>query len=112
MHQPYQFTFLFRLLLDKTSGSPSWRLSECYVILYKSILMLGSNVRVDSLHKRISFLSMLFAGLLLYWLWEAQLISYFSFPVKSLPFNNMEEFLEKSDDKVPHFPNINELKEN
>ena len=70
--------------------------------------MLGSNTRADSLHKRISFLTILLAGILLYWLWEAQLISYFSFPVKSLPFNNLEEFLAKSDDKVLPFNNINE----
>ena len=43
---------------------------------------------------------MLFAGIILYWLWEAQLISYFSFPSKKLPFNNLAEFLEKSDNKV------------
>ena len=73
---------------------------ESYVILYKSILMLGANVRTDSFHKRISFLTIMFAGILLYWLWEAQLISYFSFPSKSLPFNNLAEFLEKSDNKV------------
>ena len=62
--------------------------------------MLGTNVRTDSLNKKISFLTILFAGIILYWLWEAQLISYFSFPSKKLPFNNLAEFLEKSDNKV------------
>ena len=82
------------------SDTPGWSLVDSFVIVYKSILMLGANVNTDSLNKRISYLTILFAGILLYWLWEAQLISYFSFPSKSLPFNNLAEFLEKSDNKV------------
>ena len=88
------------IFLAYGSETPSWSLSESYEILYKSILMLGTNVRTDSLNKKISFLTILFAGIILYWLWEAQLISYFSFPSKKLPFNNLAEFLEKSDNKV------------
>ena len=77
-----------------------WNLTDGYVVIYKSLLMLGSTIRTDTMSKRISYLSVLVCAMLLYWLWEAQLISYFSFPSKRLPFNNLEEFLTKSDKKV------------
>ena len=77
-----------------------WNLTNGYVVVYKAVLLLGANIRTDTLSKRISYLSVLACGMLLYWLWEAQLISYFSFPSKGLPFNNLEEFLAKSDKKV------------
>ena len=77
-----------------------WGLIEGYVLVYKCLLMLGSNIRTDTLSKRIGYLSVLIAGVLLYWLWEAQLISYFSFPSKTLPFHNLEQFLTNTDKKV------------
>ena len=40
------------------------------------------------------------AGMLIYWLWEAMLISYFSLPNIALPFNSMEELVTKSNLKV------------
>ena len=86
--------------LDNHPDDMKWSLSDGYLMVYKSLLLLGSNIRTDTLSKRISFLSVMIGGMLLYWLWEAQLISYFSFPSKQLPFNNLEEFLTKSDKKV------------
>ena len=38
--------------------------------------------------------------MLLFWLWDAQLINYFTVPLQKLPFNNLEEFLAKSNKKV------------
>jgi hypothetical protein len=39
--------------------------------------------------------------MVLFWLWRAVLICYFSDPKISIPFNNLEELLTKSDKKVP-----------
>ena len=39
-------------------------------------------------------------GMVLYWLWEAMLISYFSLANMILEFNNLEELLLKSKSKV------------
>lgn len=77
-----------------------WGLMDGYALVYKCVLMLGSNIRTDTISKKIGYLSVLIAGVLLYWLWEAQLISYFSFPMKTLPFHNLEQFLERTDKKV------------
>ena len=38
--------------------------------------------------------------MLLFWLWEAQLINYFTFPLNKLPFHDPEEFLSESNKKV------------
>ena len=88
------------VLLDNHPDDMKWNLSDGYVMVYKSLLLLGSNIRTDTISKRISYLSVMVGGMLLYWLWEAQLISYFSFPSRRLPFNNLEEFLANSDKKV------------
>ena len=57
-------------------------------------------MKIDNLRVRIVMLTIMSCGMVFYWLWEAQLISYFSFPSKSLPFHNLEEFLTETDKKV------------
>ena len=58
---------------------------------------------MKSLAQEISFLSVMVAGMLIYWLWEAMLISYFSLPNIALPFNSMEELVTKSNLKANNF---------
>ena len=73
---------------------------DSFAILFKSMLMLGVNDNIDTIRKRIVYFSIFFGGMMLFWLWEAMLISYFSFPIKSLPFNSLKQFVSKSDKKV------------
>ena len=73
---------------------------DSFAVLFKSLLMLGVNEKIDTIRKRIVYFSIFFGGMMLFWLWEAMLISYFSFPIKSLPFNSLKEFVSKSDKKV------------
>ena len=75
-------------------------LGESYVITYQSVLMLGCNTTTKTMSQKVAFLSIFFGGMLLYWLWEAMLISYFAFPSKALPFYDLEGFLTESDQKV------------
>ena len=75
-------------------------IGDSFAVLFKSLLMLGVNEKIDTIRKRIVYFSIFFGGMMLFWLWEAMLISYFSFPIKSLPFNSLEEFVSKSDKKV------------
>ena len=65
--------------------------------------MLGWSSTPPKTRKRITFLSVVFASMLFYYLWEAMLISYFSTPTQFQPFNSLEEFLSKSDKKVKYF---------
>ena len=75
-------------------------LAETYLTLYKSLIRLDANLKIPVVSKRISHYSVVVGGMLLFWLWEAQLINYFTFPLNKLPFQNLEEFLSDSDKKV------------
>ena len=48
----------------------------------------------------ISCLSIMIGALLFYKLWDAELISNFAMPAKKMPFNNLEEFIFKTNKKV------------
>ena len=75
-------------------------ISENVNIVYRSLLMLGCDTVPDSFRSRIVLIVALFMGMMLYWLWEAMLISYFSSANIILEFNNLEELLTKSKTKV------------
>ena len=75
-------------------------LSNCYVHMFKSILMLGNDRKLTQEYIKISLFSVMVGGMLLFWLWEAMLITYFAFASKILPFNNIKEFVENTDLKV------------
>ena len=62
--------------------------------------MQGWNKTPKTFRKRLSFLSVVVAGMIIYWLWEAMLISYFSHPHIVLPFNSMEELVTGTKFKV------------
>ena len=65
--------------------------------------MLGGDMRNNTLRSRLSCISILIGGMLLWWMWEAMMISYFAIPSKVFPFNTLEEFLTKSNKKVKSF---------
>ena len=75
-------------------------LSEVCLTIYKSMIRLDANLKLYVVSKRISHYSVVVGGMLLFWLWEAQLINYFTFPLNKLPFNNLDEFLSESNKKV------------
>ena len=75
-------------------------MSENVNIVFRSVLMLGCDTVPDSFRSRIVFIVVLIMGMVLYWLWEAMLISYFSSANIILEFNNLEELLTKSKTKV------------
>ena len=81
-------------------GNDTFSLTNSYVLVYKSLLMLGSSSTPRKMRKQIAFISVVIMSMLFYYLWEAMLISYFSTPFKFQPFNSLEEFLLKTDKKV------------
>ena len=68
--------------------------------MYRSLLQLRLAINPRENRHRIAFASTLISGMALFWLWRAVLISYFADPKISIPFNNLEELLTKSDKKV------------
>ena len=86
-----------------------YSLSDSYSIVYRSLLKMGLNNTPKNLRKRITFFSVLFGGMVTYYLWEAMLISYFSSPKTSLPFDSLQGFLTHSDKKVIFLECSNEI---
>ena len=79
------------------------RLGDCYSLMYRSLLMLGTNEVAGTLRKQIVFFTIFVTGMFIYLIWEAMLISYFTVPTRLFPFNSWEEFLTKTDNKVRQF---------
>ena len=86
--------------LENHPTEKPWRLGDCYSLMYRSLLMLGTNEVVGTLRKQIVFFIILITGMYIYLIWEAMLISYFTLPTRLFPFNSWEEFLTKTDTKV------------
>ena len=75
--------------------------ANSYLAMYRSLLMINNTEAFDStIRRRISYLAIMIGGMLLYWLWEAQLITYFSFQPSSLPFTSLRGLLDNSNKKV------------
>ena len=77
-----------------------YSLANCYCIVYKSLLMMGWGNNPRRARFRIVFLTIVLSSMIVYYLWEAMLISYFQTPKTVIPFSSLEEFLSKSDKKV------------
>ena len=94
---------LFICSSENEPKEQSWRLDDCYFLMYTSLLMLGSHMTINTLRKRIVFFTICITGMFLYLIWEAMLISYFTMPTRLFPFNSWEEFLIKTENKVSEY---------
>ena len=68
--------------------------------MVRTLLMHGSEKMPNVSSNRIAFASVIFAGSLLYYHWEAMLISYVAVRKIQLPFITLDEFSENSDYNV------------
>ena len=74
---------------------------KCYVAMFRSLIMIHNFETHDSkIRTRICSLTIMVCGMLIYWLWEADLISHFAFPSTALPFTTLKGLLDNSDKKV------------
>ena len=91
------------LFLGKHPRGSTWDISSQYITLFRSLTMLGSNKNYEKFYQRIGYMTIITSSMVLYWIWEAGLISYFSFPFIPLPFTTLEGFLTNTDQKVQLF---------
>ena len=59
----------------------------------------GWSVTPSSARGRIFFLAIMVGGSLIFWHWEAMIISYLAVRVPAIPFRNLEELLRLTDKK-------------
>ena len=65
--------------------------------------MMGSKVMPERYSSRIFFLTVVILGALVYWYWEAMVISYLAVRTIQLPIMTLQDLLYKSDLKVKIF---------
>ena len=75
-------------------------LLEWYAITFLALLRKGYNMKNSNRRTKITYISILLFGMVLFRLWKAMLISFFSVPSRTFPFHSLEEFLSKTDKKV------------
>ena len=78
----------------------NYGLDDCYCFVFKTFLMLGNQIIPNSYSSRISFLTVIVAGALIYWYWEAMLISYLAVRTTELPIITLQDLVKKSNLKV------------
>ena len=74
-------------------------LGGCYIFLAKTLIMLGNTVMPSKSSNRIAFATVLIGGIVIYYYWEAMLISYLAVRKTELPLRTLED-LQKSNFKV------------
>ena len=81
-------------------NASEYELSGCYCFVTKTLIMEGNGVlpRVNS--NRIALASVILAAMIIYYYWEAMLISYLAVRKTQLPFTTLEELAENSNYKV------------
>ena len=78
-----------------------WECTKCYVAMFRSLIMIHNSESDNSnIRRRICNLTIIVSGMLIYWLWEADLITFFAFPSTALPFTTLKGLLDDSNLKV------------
>ena len=78
---------------------PAYReftIGKCYVYLCSTLTMRGWKPLPSKLPAQIALFSLLFFGTMMFWHWEAMLISYLATRVVSLPFKDIPELLSNT----------------
>ena len=85
---------------EKDENDKDFSFAKSYIFLLSSITMRGWNVKPKKASVQIAFLCLTFFGLLLYYHWEAMLISYLSTRFTVMPFNSIPELIRNTDFEI------------
>ena len=88
--------------------SEHYRLGGCYIFVAKTLIMLGNTYMPSKSSNRIAFAVVLIGGIILYYYWEAMLISYLAVRKIQLPFRTLED-LQTTNFKVDYYSPNTEL---
>lgn len=92
---------MFSFIGKKPTNTDSFSIMDNYIIVMLSLLMqTWKHIAPKSTRKRIAFITVITAGMLIFFIWDAQLISYLSTPHYHLPFHSLHELLKKTNYKV------------
>lgn len=92
--------FIARFNLGDDQHASEYGLGDCYAFVAKTLIMQASRVMPSIHSNRIAFATVMMAGTLLYYHWEAMLISYLSVRKTHLPLRSVEDLDKRSEYKV------------
>ena len=90
------------MLYGKESNYSEFTLSKCYCFVAGTMAVWSWSHTPNTYHSRIGFYCVLLAGTLIYYHWEAMLISYLAVRTIVLPFNSLEELAYQTDFNVSY----------
>ena len=90
----------FSRLGGKDPAHHEFTIGKSYVYLCSTLTMRGWSVLPSKLPARIALFSLLFFGTMIFWHWEAMLISYLATRVISLPFKTIPELLTNTQIRI------------
>ena len=73
---------------------------KSYIYLLSTLTMRGWSVMPSKTATQLALFSLLFFGTMMFWHWEAMLISYLATRVIVLPFNNIPELVSNSQFRI------------
>ena len=91
---------MFSRLGGKDPAHHEFTIGKSYVYLCSTLTMRGWSVLPSKLPARIALFSLLFFGTMIFWHWEAMLISYLATRVISLPFKTIPELLTNTQIRI------------
>ena len=84
------------MFFGEQQDSNRFGMSYCFWFVAESFMMRGGMLLPNSNSNRISFGTVLLGGIMIYYCWEADLISYLTVKRNNLPFSNLYELAENS----------------
>ncbi|TRY71158.1 hypothetical protein TCAL_09674 [Tigriopus californicus] len=99
---PPFLTFLaFMPYISTEEERQEFTLWKSFVFVLSTLTFVrGLSVTPNQARNRLVFLGILFGGTVIFWHWEAMIISYLAVRIPALPFNNLEELLSQTNKKI------------
>ena len=92
--------FSFSRFGGKDPAYHEFTIGKCYVYLCSTLIMRGWNILPSKLSSQIALFSLLFFGTMLFWHWEAMLISYLAKRVIPLPFKDIPDLISNTQFRI------------
>ena len=85
---------------EKDPAYHEFTVGKCYVYLCSTLTMRGWKPLPSKLAAQIALCSLLFFGTMIYWHWEAMLLSYLAIKVTSLPFIDIPDLVSNTEFRI------------
>ena len=92
--------FSFSRFGGKDPAYHEFTIGKCYVYLCSTLTMRGWKILPSKLSSQIALFSLLFFGTMMFWHWEAMLISYLATRVISLPFKDIPDLVSNTEFRI------------